>query len=184
MEPGENRWLGVTFRRQQAERASSRVSISSSWSAEPRSTGSALARGLGTQKEALAHTIERHRSVFTRLQALGDAKAKVEVKAARVALRKLPAPASWLTGLSERWEGIATILRKAGGTQDPVGIAAAIKRAQASLKTNPADALVAVAAMLERVDITLTMRELERGDRADILQTARWQAESLPTRRS
>jgi len=40
-----------------------------------------------------------------------------------------------------------------------------------------ADALVCLGALLERVDMALTLQQLARGDGADIRQTATWQAE-------
>ena len=41
----------------------------------------------------------------------------------------------------------------------------------------PVDALVCLCALLERTDLSLTLQQLAVGDRADILQTTRWQAE-------
>jgi hypothetical protein len=54
--------------------------------------GFSLGTRLGSVKEALVHTVERHRSVFTLLLALGHAEAEVENKAAQAALRKPPTP--------------------------------------------------------------------------------------------
>jgi hypothetical protein len=171
MEPGENRWVGVSFvpptgRPGQIARVDFFELVRGA-----AVNGFSLGTRLGSSKEALAHTVERHRSVFTRLLALGHAEAEVEIKAAREALRKPPTPAAWIGGLRERFEGVSALLAAAGVD----------KRRRDALKRlldgKPADALVAHGCVLERADIAITMAVLAAGNRADILQTARWQAE-------
>jgi hypothetical protein len=179
MEPGENRWVGVAFKPPPGQSGELAVLHVSELAGEAAVNGFGLGVRLGTQKGALAHVIERHRSVFTRLGALGVNQAGAEVRAARAALRTLPTPAAWIGGVSRRWQAVSTMLRGAAGENDPAAVVAALRRAQAAIRANPADALVALASVLERVDVMLTMRQLAGGDRADILQTARWQAELL-----
>ena len=117
------------------------------------------------------HTVERHRSVFTRLLALGHAEAEVEIKAAQAALRKPPTPAAWIGGVRERFDGFSAVLVAAGADKRRIGAFGKL------LAGKPTDALVAHGCVLERADIAITMALLAAGNPADILQTARWQAE-------
>jgi hypothetical protein len=101
----------------------------------------------------------------------------------RKALRRFPPRAraeTWLDEIAERWELVDEILERAlaGGDQFQVRRAAtAAKREVAG--GPPPDALVALLTLLERLDAQLTAEQLARGDRADILQTVRWQADAL-----
>jgi hypothetical protein len=171
MEPGENRWIGVSFvpptgRPGQIARVDFFELVGGA-----AVNGFSLGTRLGSSKEALAHTLERHRSVFTRLLALGHAEAEVEIKAARAALRRPPTPAAWIGGVRERFEGVSALLAAAGADKRR------IDGLKGMLDGKPADAMVAHGCVLERADIAITMAVLAAGNRADILQTARWQAE-------
>ena len=171
MEPGENRWVGVSFIPPTGRAGEiARVDFSELLDGAA-INGFSLGVRLGSAKEALAHTIERHRSVFTRLAALGHDQAEVEVKAARAALRKPPTPAAWVSGVGERFDAIAELLVAAGADK------ARIDGVRKLLGGKPGDAQVALGCLLERADIALTMTLLAAGSRADVLQTARWQAE-------
>jgi hypothetical protein len=171
MEPGENRWVGLSFVPPTGSPGQiARVDFFE-LVGEAVVNGFSLGTRLGSSKEALAHTFERHRSVFTRLLELGHAEAEPEIKAAQAALRKPPTPATWIGGLRERFDGISALLAAAGVDKRRTD---ALKRL---LDGKPADALVAHGCVLERADIAITMAALAAGNRADILQTARWQAE-------
>jgi hypothetical protein len=171
MEPGENRFVGVGFV-PPAGRAGeiARVDFFEMIGGAAVS-GFSLGTQLGTAKDALVYTIERHRAVFTRLLALGHTDAEAEVKAARTALRRLPTAAAWIAGVRERFDRISALLA-AGGAEK-----ARLTSVKTAFDRKPADAQVALGCILERVDIAITMRVLAAGDRADILQTARWQSE-------
>jgi hypothetical protein len=171
MEPGEDRWVGVSFVPPTGSAGQiARVDFFEMVEGAAVS-GFSLGTRVGNSKQVLAHTAERHRSVFTRLLALGHAEAEVEVKAARAALRKGSTPAGWLGGVRERFDSIATLLADAGTDKRR------IEALRGLLDGKPADALVAQGCVLERADIAITMAVLAAGNRADILQTARWQAE-------
>ena len=173
MEPGENRWVGVSFA-PPTGRAGQIARVDFFELVEGAAvSGFSLGTRLGNSKQVLAHTIERHRSVFTRLAALGHAEAEAEVKTARAALRDRPTPAAWLAGVRERFDGIATLLADAGTDKRRIEALGGL------LDGKAADALVAQGCVLERADIAITMAVLAAGNRADILQTARWQAELL-----
>jgi hypothetical protein len=173
MEPGEDRWVGVSFA-PPTGRAGQIARVDFFEVVEGAAvSGFSLGTRLGSSKQVLAHTIERHRSVFTRLLALGHAEAEAEVKRARAAVRQRPTPAAWLAGVRERFDGIATLLADAGTDKRRIEALSGL------LDGKPADALVAQGCVLERADIAITMAVLAAGNRADILQTARWQAELL-----
>jgi hypothetical protein len=171
MEPGENRWIGVSFvpptgRAGRIARVDFFELVGGT-----AVNGFSLGTRLGGSKQALAHIVERHRSVFTRLLALGHAEAEMEINAAHAALRKPPTPAAWIASVRERFEGVSALLAAAGADKRRID---GLKRL---LDGKPADALVAHGCVLERADIAITMAVLAAGNRADILQTARWQAE-------
>jgi hypothetical protein len=171
MEPGENRWVGVSFVPPTGRPGQiARVDFFELVGGAP-VNGFSLGTRLGSSQEALVHTLERHRSVFTRLLALGHTEAEVEIKAAQAALRKPPTPAAWIGGVRERFESVSALLAAAGADTRR------IEGLKGLLEGKPADALVAHGCVLERADIAITMAVLAAGNRADILQTARWQAE-------
>jgi hypothetical protein len=171
MEPGENRWIGVSFVPPRG-RAGEVARVDFFEMVEGAAVnGFSLGTRLGDAKQVLTHTIERHRSVFTRLLALGHDGAEVEVKAARAALRRRPTPAAWIAGVVERFDAIAELLATGGADK------ARIEAARKLLNGKPADAQVALGCLLERTDIAITMAVLAGGNRADVLQTAVWTAE-------
>jgi len=173
MEPGENRWIAVAFVPPTGTAGQvARVDFFEMVD-DAAVNGFSLGTRLGTVKDAVRHTIERHRSVFTRLAALGHAEADAEVKVARAALRKLPTHTAWVAGVRDRFDAIAQLLTAAGVDKRRIN---AIK---AALDGKANDALVALGCVLERADVEITMAVLARGNRADILQMARWQAELL-----
>ena len=171
MEPGENRWVGVSFRPPTGRAGETARVDFFELVAGAAVSGFSLGARLGNSKQALVHTMQRHRSVFTRLLALGHAEAEVEIKAARAALRRPPTPAVWIAGVRERFDGISSLLSGVGlDTRRLDGF-------RQLLDGKPADALVGQGCILERADIEVTMAVLAGGNRADILQTARWQGE-------
>ena len=73
--------------------------------------------------------------------------------------------------MRERFDGFSALLATAGVDKRRIG------GFKTLLDGKPLDALVASGCILERADIAITMAVLAAGNRADILQTARWQAE-------
>jgi hypothetical protein len=179
MEPGENRWVGVAFTPPRGQPSTIHVVDFFEIVGEAALNGFSLGARLDTQKEALRHVVERHRSVFTRLSAAWDIEgAEAEAAAARRAARRLPSVSVWLKGLDERWEPISKAVAAATDRNDGASVRRDLKQLAVALQAGKeADALVHLGSLLERLDILLTMRQLEVGDRADILQTVRWQAE-------
>jgi hypothetical protein len=173
MEPGENRWVAIGF---VPPRGSTGEVLRVDFAevvAGAAVNGFSLGARLAGGKDVVRHALERHRSVFTRIAALGHDDAAAEVKAATSALPKPPTAAAWASGVRERFDAIAGLLLAAGADRRRVD---ALGKA---LGGKPADALVALGCVLERTDVAITLALLARGDRADILQTTRWQGELL-----
>ncbi|WP_028065298.1 hypothetical protein [Solirubrobacter soli] len=171
MEPGENRWIAVSFV-PPAGRAGDVARVDFAELVNGMAVnGFSLGTRLADSAQTVVYVLERHRSVFTRAAALGVAGADDEVKAARTAQRKPPTAAVWVKGVQGRFDRIAALLVAAGVDKRRVDAAKAV------LGGKPADAIVALGCLLERADMAITMRVLEPGNRGDILQTARWHAE-------
>ena len=177
MEPGENRWLSVSFKPPNGRIGEIDVVQIFEMAGTAAVNGFSLGTRLGSQPDALRHAVERHRSVFTRLlHGWRIQGAEAEVEATLAALRKLPTRTRWIGALRDRWDAIAAMLIEPVG-DDPLAVAAAVRNARTAMGRGTADALVCLGALLERVDMALTLQQLARGDGADIRQTATWQAE-------
>ena len=178
MEPGENRWLGVSFKPPTGRVGDIDVVNLFEMAGDAAINGFSLGTRLGPQPGVLRHTIERHRSVFTRLQHGWRIQgAEAEAEAALAALITPPTPARWIRPLHDRWDAVGGMLLGAAGADDPLAVAAAVKNAEIAMGRGAADAIVCLGALMERIDMALTLQQLAVGDRADILQAARWQAE-------
>lgn len=176
MEPGENRWVSVAFVPPTGKAGQVfAVRLTEMVGGAP-INGFSLGVRLGSARAAFEHVLERHRSVFTRLDAStpSDAAAReVEIAQTAPAKQRL---ASWLGGIVERWDPIGSTLFDTAGRGDPTGVGDALKRTEVALrKDNRAETLVELGSLLERVDARLTMIQLQRGDPADIRQTVAWQ---------
>lgn len=134
--------------------------------------GFSLGVRLGSVGELLTHAVERHRSVFTRLIAFGHKEAEVEVKAARRGQRKFT-PDAWIVGLRKRFDAIGALLIVGGAEKASINVVRAL------LDGAPQEVMVGLGCLLEHTDAAVTISPLGTGDRADILQTARRQAELL-----
>ncbi|MEU4291753.1 hypothetical protein AB0E63_26295 [Kribbella sp. NPDC026596] len=179
LEPGENRWLSVSFKPPNGRVGEIDVVDIFEMAGTAAVNGFSLGTRLGSQSDALGHAVERHRSVFTRLQHGWHVEgAEAEAEAALAALRTLPSRTRWIKELRDRWDGIGAMLVEGAG-DDPLDVTAAVENARTAMDKRAADALVCLGALLERVDMALTLKQLAFGDRADIRQTATWQAELL-----
>ena len=182
MQPGENRWVGITFRPPPGRVGDLAIVHLMEVEDGAAVSGFGLGARLGTLADAVTYTIERHRSVFTRmLEGWQVAAAEPEVQAAVAALRDAPTPARWIGGIARRWDTIEGWVGDVAGEADSRSIAREIKATRDAIAAGrSADALVALDSLLEHLDVSLTIAQLEAGDRADIAQTVRWQAELLP----
>jgi hypothetical protein len=171
MQPGENRFVAISFVPPAGSPGDlARVDFFEMVNGAA-VNGFSLGVRLGAAKDSVRHVLERQRSVFTRLATLGHREAEAEVKKARAALRKPPTAAAWAKDVQTRLGGITELLTAAGVEKRRLD---ALRK---MLAGKPNDALVTMGCVLERADIALTMSLLAAGNRGDILQTARWQAE-------
>ncbi|HEX8086236.1 MAG TPA: hypothetical protein VF529_18240 [Solirubrobacteraceae bacterium] len=176
MDPGENRWVAVSFIPPAGKAGQTSVVRMSEMVGEAAVNGFSVGVRLGSPRDVLAYTRERYRSVFTRLDALRPNDAAT--RELDLVLARRQKPAAWLPGLVERWDGIGAALFDIAGRADAAEIGPALKRVEDLLRQgSEAPALVELCSTLERVDARLTMLELERGDVADIRQTVAWQGD-------
>jgi hypothetical protein len=140
--------------------------------------GFAIGSRLATTEEAATASLEAHRSVYTRIGSwLGNETARAEADAAQQALGQKPVVDD-LQFLRAHVQAMNDVLAQIGGllTGDPFGCRAALdelNRLVAAAK-DPDEVVASHASFLNRLDALLTQRQLERGDRADILQMVRW----------
>jgi hypothetical protein len=184
MRPGENRWIGIRLVPPQGQPGDIYAVFFDEIHNDVAINGFGLGVQLGTARDALRHTLERYRSVLTRAAVeWGLDNLEKEADRVRKALRRFPPRAraeSWLAEISDEWELIEEVLDHALASGDPFQIRRGAAAAKREVSGGPAaDALVTLLTLLERVDSQITMEQLARGDRADILQNVRWQADVL-----
>jgi hypothetical protein len=186
MEPGENRWVGLTFTPPRG-RAGEIVSANIS-----EVVNGAIINGFGVGARlastplCILRTLELHRSVFTRIAALrGDELADEEVFHVRKLLeRRTIQPKLYVQFLEDgmrRVQMILAELRRGHTLGDPFGTARSraelVRRISAVRGTAVDNVIVAHIDLVNRLDSFLTMLQLEAGDPADILQNVRWHRE-------
>jgi hypothetical protein len=186
MEPGENRWVGLTFtppRGRAGEIVAAHIS---------EVVNGAIVNGFGVgarlapTAQCIVHTLELHRSVFTRIAALrGDDLADEEVFYVRKLLeRRTVPPKLYVQFLKDGLRPLQTMLaglRKGHDLGDPFRTARSraefVRRVNGVRGTAVDNLIVAHIDLLNRLDSFLTMLQLEQGDPADILQNVRWHRE-------
>jgi hypothetical protein len=186
MEPGENRWVGVTFT-PPSGRAGEIVSANIS-----EVVNGAIINGFGvgarlaSTPQCIVRTLELHRSVFTRIDALfGDDLADEQVFCVRKLLERRTVPpklyVQFLKDGLRPLQKLLTGLRKTHDLGDPFKTARSraelVRRVNAVRGTAVDSLIVAHIDLLNRLDSFLTMLQLEAGDTADILQNVRWHRE-------
>jgi hypothetical protein len=186
MEPGENRWVGLTFtppRGRAGEVVAAHVGEVVNGAII---NGFAVGARLASTPQCIVRTLELHRSVFTRIAALrGDELADEEVFHVRKLLeRRTIPPKLYAQFLKDGLRPLQTMLaelRKGHAPGDPFGTARSrtefVRRVNAVRGTAVDNLIVAHIDLLNRLDSFLTMLQLEEGDPADILQNVRWHRE-------
>jgi hypothetical protein len=181
MQPGENRWVGLSFA---VSQASERDVLPLNFTEVVDGTvvnGFALAARIAPLETVVLDRLAQHRSVFTRLAAgFSVGPAEEQARRADELLKRRPTPEDYREflskGLPEVVESLARFIKDQGG-QDPFGIAAAVSGLRTPVESGGAIETVAAAhgVLLSKLDSDLTMRTLALGDPADILQNVRWQ---------
>ncbi|MEP7345555.1 MAG: hypothetical protein ABI877_09815, partial [Gemmatimonadaceae bacterium] len=167
MEPLENRWVGVRLRGLTGKRGLVAAVEFDEMVGEAAVNGFALGVQLGSQREVEAHARERLRSVATRLvygfdADLGDALPGLS--------GKKPLKFPDVVALAGE---IAKLSLRRG--KDQFGVEEAFGAFKRVAKKEGSARLVALTSLMESVDAQLTVLQLARGTRADILQTVRWE---------
>jgi hypothetical protein len=186
MEPGENRWVGLTFVPPRGRAGEIVAAYFSEVVDGAIVNGFGVGARLAPTADCIRQTLELHRSVFTRIAALRkDELAEEEVFHVRKLLEgRRVSPKAYFQFLKEGLRPLQAILaelRKGHKLGDPFGIARSrgevVRRVNAVRGTAVDNLLVAHVDLLNRLDAFLTMLQLEEGDPADILQNVRWQRE-------
>jgi hypothetical protein len=186
MEPGENRWVGLTFTPPRGRAGEIAAAYVNEIVNGATINGFAVGAHLAPTAQCIVRTLELHRSVFTRIAALrGDDLADEEVfHVVKLLERNSVPPKMYVQFLKDGLGGLQTMiagLRKGHDLGDPFGTARSraefVRRVKAVRGTAVDNLIVAHIDLLNRLDSFLTMLQLEAGDPADILQNVRWHRE-------
>jgi hypothetical protein len=186
MEPGENRWVGLTFTPPRGRAGEIVVANVCEVVNGAIINGFGVGARLAPTPQCILRTLELHRSVFTRIAALrGDELADEEVfHVSKLLERPRVPPKLYVQFLKDGLRPLQTMLaelRKGHELGDPFGTARSraefVRRVNVVRGTTVDNLLVAHIDLLNRLDSFLTMLQLEEGDPSDILQNVRWHRE-------
>jgi hypothetical protein len=182
MTPGENRWVEVRFDAADIERDELLpIHFFERFAGVPVNGFTIAARG-GSLEEAIAQKLALHRSVFTRLAALGVKGAEAEVRWADAGGKRI-APAKYVGAL--RRGSLRQLLRTVAKVVLPIAardpsfhLDESIAAFNTSVDSGDATRTVlAHSALLNALDAAITRSRLEGGAAADIVTTIAWQRE-------
>lgn len=165
MQPLENRWVGIRLRGLTGRRGLTVAVEFDELVGDAAVNGFALGVQLGTDREVEVHARERLRSVLTRL--IYGWKADMMDALERTG-KRLPFPYA-----VEVAAAVAEAALKRG--KDQFGVEERYVAFRRVAKREGAVRCVALTSFLECVDAHLTSLQLAKGNRADILQTVRWE---------
>lgn len=173
MQPGENRWVGLSFTTPSGSEGEILAVTFEELVADKPVDGFGMGVKLASDDEAIRAALRGHQSIGGRLyHGFRVDSAKDDVEGATALLAKKPLDeADYLGFVRDRIGKLRNALAGLGG--DPFGSAAALETLERSSGA-PATAM-AHAAFLNRLDSLLTLRQLEEGDEADLLQNVRFQ---------
>jgi hypothetical protein len=180
MEPGEYRWIELTFSPAGVANASAHVRLVELVNGFA-VNGYAFIPTAMRPAEAIQSTLFQHAAVFTRLaEAHGPAEAREQARYARDLLdaKKTDPEAygNFVKSQATALTGLTDAFLKMGGSGDHFGASAAAL-ALAAAVSNPATAQPLHLTLLNKLDAALSMRQKAEGDLADIPQNVRWQRE-------
>jgi hypothetical protein len=169
MNPGENRWVGVRLGGMSGKRGAVAAVLFEELLGDAAINGFALGLRFGLDSEVAAHAHERLRSIVTRLVYLKSADpAVLESVEER---KRLDFPET--TTIARR------LIQSLDLGKDAFGIAAAFETFARAARKEGLSRLVALASLMESIDAQITATQLAHGDRADILQTVRWELDVI-----
>lgn len=189
MEPGENRWLGVSYRAPGAKAGDSLPITFREIVGGSAVNGFTIAPRVSRLDEVLTYNLQQHRAAFARLAAAFHVNgAGEQSEAAGKILRSGPVSGSvYIRFLSSNMNGISRmvselIARDTSG--DEFGLQPALAELRSRIPAGDPQAVAAAhLAFLNNLDAFQNMLQKSGGDPADILQMVRWQRDlysSLP----
>jgi hypothetical protein len=183
MQPGENRWVGLTFKAPAGKEGEILAVNFSQLMGETPVNGFTIAAGLASFGRAIHDTLELHRSVFTRCAEgfqVEGVKGEVDV-AQELRKREGVDEQEYLKFIRSHLPIVERAVAKLIDSQrlgDPFGVKTALKNLATLVQSGSAESTaVAHMTLLNKLDAFLTMVQLSKGDVADILQNVRWQKE-------
>jgi hypothetical protein len=185
VQPGENRWVGARLHAVKGTASETMTLVFDEIVNGSAVNGFGLGIRLGTDRDAMVYTLERLRSLATRLLAgwsLDGAERLAELAAKALesaADSKGRVSFGWLKELRSDSSFLDSV-RELVGADDPFQIQRQATGLRKSLAgTADIEVLVCLCSYLERIDAHLTMLQLRKGDRADVLQNVTWQRDTL-----
>jgi hypothetical protein len=179
MQPGENRWLGITLSVVAGKEGEILTANLTETGGNLRMNGIAVGVRPAPLATSISETLAFEAAVFARIAALfGSSDAKALAESSRI-LRQEGAPnPAYLALVNDHLPRIdketASLLKNG----DPFGVKPALLRMQGVLpKADPFAIVVAHAALLEKLDATVSMLDKAKGDTADILQNVSLQVD-------
>ena len=175
LQPGENRWIGLTLDAPPAAEGQMLTVHFSEMAGDAIVNGFAIAVQSAPLDRVIQANLAFHRSLCVRVAALfKEAQAKKEQPVPN-ALDPGAYEAFLQQHLGPMKEAMQHVLKE-GQPGDSLGLAAALKSLETAIPEKDVGVMaVAHAALLYKLDASLTMVQLSRGNPADILQNVRWQ---------
>lgn len=181
LQPGENRWIGIDVPAPAGKEGEVLTVDFQDIVLDQPIDGFSLGVRLGTNRDAIGDLMELHRSVYTRLSAgFGIDAAKTEADAADEAKgRGAFSEEDYTAFLAQRLPAMSHIDAEIADLKstDPFATEAELALLnELATRRETSDATVgAHVSYLNKLDALLTLRQIEQGDVADILQNVRWQ---------
>lgn len=183
VQPGENRWVGVSLPAARGEDGEVLKVDFQEIVQDQVVDGFSIGTRLSLAEQVFGDTVERHRSVYTRLAAgYGIADAATEASEAEKLLQQGKVSADVYAGfLADRFSTLHSAFQQFLdlSSGDPFNTGEEAERLAALIAAgeDPERQAVTHVSFLNLLDSLVTRHRLERGDVADILQNVRWQRE-------
>lgn len=181
MQPGENRWLGITMSTVGAPQGALLPVAIREMNGNSALNGILIGARDATLGASMKDALAFHAAVFRRMDALFKTPgAAEEAKVAASLQRREPGTEVYIDFLRKAQamlgRQIESLTYMAGASGDAFGSEAAAKRLQEALdKGSPESLVVAHMALLEKLDTFESMIDKAKGDTADILPNFYWQ---------
>jgi hypothetical protein len=179
--PGENRWVGLSFQPPSGKEGETVAINFSELAGGVVVNGFAICARLASIQDVIREKLARHGSAFGRIAAAFRIPGAAEESSAANDLlyKGKPDEAAYIDFLRKQQARASNVIEALLGSQgaapDLFRVAQALKDLIAQLQGQEAGSMaIAHSNLLQRLDSYVTMRRLELGDVADILQNVRW----------